>query len=145
MIKFCKDRDIIITAYCPLGRPIPAEKKPNFLYDAKLLEIGKKYGKTVAQIVMRYLVSCLTKHQHNNDSNVFGDFINKMCMFQVDIGTVPIPKSVTPKRIDENIEIFDFKLTDDEIKYIDTFNTGERVIHYIEASKHKHFPFGIEF
>lgn len=57
MIKFCQDRDIIITAYCPLGRPIPAEKKPAFLYDAKLAEIGKKYNKTVAQVVFRYLVS----------------------------------------------------------------------------------------
>lgn len=57
LIKFCQDRDIIVTAYCPLGRPIPAEKKPGFLYDAKLIEIGKKYGKTPAQIVFRYLVS----------------------------------------------------------------------------------------
>lgn len=46
-----------MTAYCPLGRPIPAEKKPGFLYDAKLIEIGKNYGKTPAQVVFRYLVS----------------------------------------------------------------------------------------
>lgn len=57
MIKFCQDRDIIVTAYCPLGRPIPVEKKPGFLYDPKLIEMGKKYGKTPAQIVFRYLVS----------------------------------------------------------------------------------------
>lgn len=41
--------------------------------------------------------------------------------------------------------MFDFKLTDDEIKYIDTFNTGERVIHFLESRYDKHFPFGIEF
>lgn len=57
LIKFCQDRDIVVTAYCPLGRPIPAEKKPAFLYDSKLGEIGKKYNKTAAQIVFRYLVS----------------------------------------------------------------------------------------
>lgn len=57
LIKFCQDRDIVVTAYCPLGRPIPAEKKPTFLYDAKLGEIAKKYNKTVAQVVFRYLVS----------------------------------------------------------------------------------------
>lgn len=57
LIRFCQDRDIIVTAYCPLGRPIPAEKKPEFLYDTKLTEIAKKYGKTPAQIVFRYLVS----------------------------------------------------------------------------------------
>lgn len=56
LIKFCQDHDIIVTAVCPLGRKIPAEKKPEFLYDAKLIEIGEKYGKTPAQIVFRYLV-----------------------------------------------------------------------------------------
>lgn len=58
LINFCRERDIIVTAYCPLGRPIPAEKKPAFLYDAKLGEIAKKYNKTVAQVVFRYMVSC---------------------------------------------------------------------------------------
>lgn len=56
-------------AYCPLGRPNPAERKPTFLFDGKLSEIGKKYNKTVAQIVFRYLVSivlniCVTFHVH---------------------------------------------------------------------------------
>lgn len=118
LIKFCQDRDIIVTAYCPLGRPIPAEKKPGFLYDAKLGEIAKKYNKTNAQLILRYLI---------------------------DIGSVPIPKSVTPKRIEENIDVFDFKLTDDDIKYIDTFNTGERVIHFNESRTDQYFPFAIEF
>lgn len=63
----------------------------------------------------------------------------------MEIGTVPIPKSVTPKRIEENILIFDFKLTDDEIKYMDTFNCNERVIHFKEATNNKYFPFNIEF
>lgn len=58
---------------------------------------------------------------------------------------MPIPKSVTPKRIEENIQIFDFKLTDDEMKFIDKFNTGERAIRYLNARNHKEFPFGIAF
>lgn len=57
LIKFCADQDIVITAYCPLGRPIPAKKQPAFLYDSKLNEIAAKYKKTSAQIVFRYLVS----------------------------------------------------------------------------------------
>ncbi|XP_031623206.1 aldo-keto reductase family 1 member B1-like [Contarinia nasturtii] len=118
LIKFCQDREIIVTAYCPLGRPIPADKKPGFLYDAKLGDIAKKYNKTIPQIVFRFLL---------------------------DIGAVPIPKSVTPSRIEENISVFDFKLTSDEIKYIDTFNTGERVLEFTEARNDKNFPFGIEF
>lgn len=61
LIKFCQDREIIVTAVCPLGRQIPAEKKPEILYDAKLIEIGEKYGKTTAQIVFRYLVRLTLK------------------------------------------------------------------------------------
>ncbi|XP_031623205.1 aldo-keto reductase family 1 member B1-like [Contarinia nasturtii] len=118
LIKYCQDRDITVTAFCPLGKQNPAENKPAFLYDAKLGDVAKKYNKTVPQIVFRYLL---------------------------EIGTVPIPKSVTPSRIEENISVFDFKLTDDEIKYIDTLNTCERVVPFIESRNDKHFPFGIEF
>lgn len=56
LIKFCKERDIIVTAYCPLGRPIPAEKKPSFLYDNAVKQIADRYKKTAAQVVFRYLV-----------------------------------------------------------------------------------------
>lgn len=61
LIKFCHEHDIIVTAVCPMGRPNPAEKKPEILYDAKLMEIGEKYGKTPAQIVFRYLVRMTLK------------------------------------------------------------------------------------
>ena len=46
---------------------------------------------------------------------------------QQDIATVP--KSVTPSRIQENFNIFDFELTDDDINYIDTFNQNLRICH----------------
>lgn len=57
LVDLCNSRNIVVTAYCPLGRPIPAEKKPAFLYDAGIKEIADKYNKTPAQIVFRYLVS----------------------------------------------------------------------------------------
>lgn len=57
LIKFCKERDIIVTAYCPLGRPDFAAKKPNYLFDDKVKAIGDKYGKTAAQVILRYLVN----------------------------------------------------------------------------------------
>lgn len=64
---------------------------------------------------------------------------------QLQNGLVPIPKSVTKQRIEENIDVFDFKLTEDEVKLIDTYNTGERVIHFLESRTAKQFPFNIEF
>lgn len=56
LVDFCNERNIIVTAYCPLGRPIPAEKKPTFLYSKELADIASRHRKTPAQIVLRYLV-----------------------------------------------------------------------------------------
>lgn len=56
LIKFCHDRDIQVTAYSPLGRPNPVAKTPDFMFDEEVLQIGEKYGKSAAQVVLRYLV-----------------------------------------------------------------------------------------
>lgn len=40
-------------------------------------------------------------------------------------GYVPLPKSVTPKRIEENADIYDFKLDDDDMKNLDMPNSYE--------------------
>lgn len=52
---------------------------------------------------------------------------------------------MTHKGIDENIQIFDFKLNDEEIQYIDTYDTGSGIEYYRKARNHKYFPFGVEF
>lgn len=62
LIEFCKSKEIVIVGYCPLGRSenagMPGFPAPTIL-DPKVKEIGKKYGKTPAQIVLNYLVSIL--------------------------------------------------------------------------------------
>lgn len=144
MAKFCKERDIILTAYTPLGRPNPAEKKPAFLFDGKLKQIGDKYNKTPAQVAFRYLVGFPSLP--SLDIDLWSSSLKYLfCFQQLDNGLVPIPKSVTKHRIEENIDVFDFKLTEDELKLIDTYNTGERVIHFLESRNDKHFPFAIEY
>lgn len=55
-LKFCKDNDIAVMAYTPLGRPNLETKSPNFMFDNKIQEIRSKYNKSIAQIVLRYLV-----------------------------------------------------------------------------------------
>ncbi len=57
-----------------------------------LAELGEKYRKTPAQICLRW---CLDK------------------------GYLPLPKSVTPSRIQENLNIFDFALTPEDITRLD--------------------------
>ena len=64
-----------------------------------LTSLAKKYGKTPAQIVLRW---------------------------QIELGTSPIPKSVRPERIAENIDVFDFSLAMQEVQAISALNTGER-------------------
>ena len=60
----------------------------------------KKYNKDIAQIILRW------------------DFQN---------GIIPIPRSANPKRQRSNIDIFDFQLTDDEMKSIDSININSRL------------------
>lgn len=61
--------------------------------------LADKYGKTPAQIVLRW---------------------------QIDLGHSAIPKSVKPTRIAENIDIFDFALAPDEVLAISALDTGKR-------------------
>jgi aldehyde reductase len=62
IIAFCKERGIVVTAYAPFGRPgsnvnYIRHDVPSLLEDQKLKEIATKHGKTVAQVILRYLVS----------------------------------------------------------------------------------------
>lgn len=140
LIALCKKNDIVVTAYCPLGRPDPAQKSPKFLFDDKVKAIGDKYKKSSAQVVLRYLVSFF--YNKISDLNVIFYFILK---FQIEIGAVPIPKSVNKNRIVENINVFDFKLSPEDHKILDTFNTGDRLIPMDHAKKSKYYPFNIEY
>ncbi|KAJ9598312.1 hypothetical protein L9F63_010990, partial [Diploptera punctata] len=58
-------------------------------------------------------------------------------------GTVPIPKSSSKTRQQENINIFDFELTPDEMTSIDSLNRNARIVNIMQD--HEHYPFGIEF
>lgn len=57
---FCKEKQIIITAYSPLGspdRPWAKPEDPKLMDDKKLVELSKKYNKSPAQVLIRYQVS----------------------------------------------------------------------------------------
>ncbi|MFE7173789.1 aldo/keto reductase [Streptomyces sp. NPDC057616] len=73
-----------------------AEGKNNLFTNPVLSDIGNAHGKSVAQVVLRWLI-------------------------QRDI--VTIPKSVNPDRMAQNIDVFDFTLTDDQMATIATLDT----------------------
>lgn len=72
---------------------------------------------------------------------MFNSFFFLFSLLQIEIGTVPIPKTVTKSRIEENINVFNFKLSAKEIEFMDSFNNGDRVIDLAESKGHKYFPF----
>lgn len=61
--------------------------------------------------------------------------------FQVDRGLIPIPKSVTPSRIQQNVDIFDFSLTPGDIEKIDAFNLDRRVVSPLFWKASPFYPF----
>lgn len=103
LIDFCRSKGIDVTGYSPLGspdRPWAKPGDPQLMDDPKLKEVALKYKKTPAQILLRY---------------------------QLDRGVITIPKSVTKSRIKQNLEIFDFSLSREDIKYLDTFECNGRL------------------
>lgn len=74
-----------------------AEGKNDLFTNPLLAEIGKEYGKSVAQVALRWLTQR---------------------------GVVAISKSVRPERMRENLDIFDFELTDEQMAAIATLDTG---------------------
>lgn len=82
-----------------------AEGKNNYFNNFVLKEIGANYGKTVAQVALRFLL-------------------------QSDV--VVIPKSTHIERMQENFDVFDFTLTDEEMKQIELLDTGNSLFfsHY---------------
>ena len=91
-------------AWSPLGgvyvyRAVEGKAPQNALRDPVITGIADKYRKTAAQVILRW---------------------------HLDSGRSAIPKSVRPERIAENLDVFDFALTSDEVAAIDGLDTGIR-------------------
>ena len=83
-VDFCKAHGIVVEAWSPLGTG-------RMLSNETLIAIAAKYGKSAAQLCIRW------------------------CMQN---GTLPLPKSVTPSRIFENTNVFDFVISDEDMATI---------------------------
>jgi diketogulonate reductase-like aldo/keto reductase len=93
LVEFCRAKQIQVEAWSPLGQGGP------LLRDAKLVEIARRHGKTVAQVILRW---------------------------DLQKSVVTIPKSVHAERIKENAQLFDFALSEAEIAAIDSLDRDHR-------------------
>ena len=118
--EFCIQKGTLIAAYNSPGspdRPWAKPDDPKSLEDQKLGELAKKYNKTLAQVLIRYQLDC----GH----------------------TIVISKSVTKSRIAQNSEVFDFKLSLEDIAYIDTFDCNGRICPMLGTEASSYYPFHI--
>ncbi|MHB9031471.1 MAG: aldo/keto reductase [Anaerolineae bacterium] len=84
VVEYCRAHQMLLEAYSPLGLG-------SALGVPELKAIADKYGKSVAQVCIRW---------------------------SLQRGYLPLPKSVTPARILENTRVFDFALSDEEVQAI---------------------------
>lgn len=94
LLQFCEKSRIQLEAYSPLTR---GER----ISHPKLLKLAKKYGKTSAQVLLRWSL------QH---------------------GLIVIPKSVHEERIRQNSEVFDFQLVPEDMRLLDSLNENLRTV-----------------
>ena len=75
-----------------------AEGRKDFFTNPTVMAVGEKYGKTVAQTALRYLIQS---------------------------GVIVIPKSVRRERMEENLNVFDFKLSESDMSALSALDEGE--------------------
>lgn len=104
LLRFCQEQNVVVTAFSPLGAPsyLPlgmAHDNESILNLPLILDIATRHGKSAAQIVLRW---------------------------GVQRGTSVIPKTIRVERLKENIGIFDFELSSDEMSSIGSLNCNRR-------------------
>lgn len=122
LLEFCKSKDIVLVAYSALGSHRDpswvSSDSPYLLEDPVLMTIAKKHNRTPGQVALRY---------------------------QLQRGVVVLAKSFNEKRIKENFQAFDFELTPEDMKTIDSLNRNFRYSQMAFALDHPDYPFLEEY
>lgn len=121
LLRFCREERIGVTGFSPLGAgsyvPLGMAKVEDSVLEQPIVrEIAAAHGRTPAQIVLRW-----------------GE----------QRGTAVIPKTSRPERLRENLAIFDFQLSDDEMRSISGLNRNQRYNDpgvFCEAAFHTFYP-----
>jgi len=117
LLEYCKKNGIVMTAFSPLANNthmFRQEGQPNLLEDKVISNIAQKHKKTPAQVALRWAIQR---------------------------GTVAIPKSTRQQRLQENIDVFDFQLTAEDMEAIKGLDRNFRLLTLERDISHPHYPF----
>lgn len=131
LVDFCTQNGITVAGYASLGTPgfndymikhgYPKKKLPNLFADKTVVAVAKKHSKTSAQVLIRFLLQ---------------------------LGVSTVPKSVTPARIRENFDVFDFELDESDMAALRALDVGSaaRIVDFKNmmmgrAHEHPNFSF----
>jgi len=120
---YCNSKNIAITAYSPLGAP----GRPSYRYDSShpvlledptIVSIAELYGRSAAQIVLRYLLQ---------------------------LGVCPIPKSTSPARKQQNYQVYDFSIKPAHMDLIAKLNADFKYFTFTYAHNHPEYYHNEQF
>ncbi|XP_004425466.2 PREDICTED: aldo-keto reductase family 1 member C23-like protein [Ceratotherium simum simum] len=122
LLDFCKSKNIVLVAYGALGtqriKGRVDQNSPVLLDDPVLCAMAKKYERTPALIALRYQLQC---------------------------GVVVLVKSYNEKRIKENIQVFEFQLSSEDMKVLEGLNRNFRYVLFKNVADHPEYPFSDEY
>nr|XP_005607016.1 aldo-keto reductase family 1 member C23 isoform X3 [Equus caballus] len=122
LLDFCKSKDIVLVAYCALGSQRPKQwvdqSSPVLLEDPVLCAMAKKYERSPALIALRY---------------------------QLQRGVVVLAKCINEKQMKENMQVFEFQLTSEDMKVLDGLNQNLRYASIKIFADHPEYPFSDEY
>ncbi|XP_033067257.1 aldo-keto reductase family 1 member C1 homolog [Trachypithecus francoisi] len=122
LLDFCKSKDIVLVAYSALGshreKPWVDQNSPVLLKDPVLCALAKKHKRTPALIALRY---------------------------QLQRGVVVLAKSFSEQRIRENMKVFEFQLTSEDMKAIDDLDRNTRYLTPDILAESPDYPFSDEY
>ncbi|XP_069619237.1 aldo-keto reductase family 1 member C1-like isoform X5 [Ranitomeya imitator] len=122
LLEFCKSRDIVLVGYSVLGTSRIEgwvdQNSPKLLEDPVLNTVAKKLNRSPAQVALRYLLQR---------------------------GCVVLAKSFSPERIKQNFQVFDFELSDEDMKSIDGVNINLRYLIIHPWKESPKYPYHDEY